>query len=146
MTIQIIKITTDDDFDGHPASRTAYFTIQSGTGTVYSYSRGGLPLTGGVQGLLDAEEADLYAQASASGNVATAVELEMAADRAWFIANAGAVTAIFGGTVTGMDAGLTTLLTAMFPSATAGQKNNLRWALMAGLLTCRTYANQEGLV
>lgn len=146
MTISIIKITADPDFfTGEPFNRTAHFTIVSG-GPVYSYSRGGLPLTGGVQAKLDAEEASLYAEAAANGVLATGEEIAQAEGRAWFLANSAAVTAIFGGTVATMDSSLGTLLTAMFPAATANQRTQMRYALMAGLLTCRCYANGEGLV
>lgn len=146
MTIQIIKVTTDYDFfTGEPATRTAHFTIVSG-GPVYSYSRGGLPLTGGVQAILDAEEASLYAEAAANGVLATGEEIAQAEGRAWFLANSGAVTAIFGGTVATMDTSVTALVLAIFPAATANQRTQMRYALMAGLLTCRCYANGEGLV
>lgn len=147
MTIQIIKITTSNDPDtGAPLNRTAHFTITDGGGTVYKFSRGGLPMTGGVQAMLDAEEADLWTQAVANGVLATAEEIAQAESRAWFTANGPAITAIFGGTAAQLDTGLSTLLTALFPAATANQRTQMRYALMAGLLTCRCYANGEGLL
>lgn len=147
MTILIIRITTQNDLDtGLPVSRTAQFIINNAGGVYYRYDRGGLPLVGGVQAMLDAEEAQLWQEASAKGQLATGEEIAQAESRAWFVANAGAVTAIFGGTVAQLDTNLATLLTAMFPSATSGQRTQMRYALMAGLLTCRSYANGEGLV
>lgn len=147
MTIEIIRVTTQKDFDtGQPVSRTAEFIINSGGGPWYHWFRGGLPLSGGVQAMLNAEEADLYTQASTGGQLATDTEIAWGDSRAWFVANSGAVTAIFGGTVTQMDTNLTNLIAAMFPSATANQRTQMRYALMAGLLTCRSYANQEGLL
>lgn len=147
MTIEIIRVSiTNDPFTGSPAGRVAEFIINSGGGPFYHWFRGGLPLTGGIQAMLNAEEADLYAGASAAGQLATDMEIAWADSRAWFVANSGAVTAIFGGTVTAMDTNLTNLIAAMFPSATANQRTQMRYALMAGLLTCRSYANQEGLL
>lgn len=146
MTIQIIKITTDDDFDGQPASRTAYFTIQSGTGTVYSYSRGGLPLTGGVQGLLDAEEAGLYAQASASGNVATATELELAGARAHYVSDPGMKAAVFDKTVALTVTDITAMVNASFPSASAAVKTGWIRTLVSSLLDTRVNAHDRGLI
>lgn len=146
MTIQIIKIITNNDGEtGEPLNRTAMFTITAG-GSVYSWSRGGIPLTGGVQAFLDAEEAQLWAEAQAGGELATDEEIAQAQGRAWFVSNSAAVTAIFGGTVAAMDTSLTSLITAMFPAATANQRTQMRYALMAGLLTCRCYANGEGLL
>lgn len=145
MTIQIIKITTDDDFDGQPASRTAYFTIQSGTGTVYSYSRGGLPLTGGVQGLLDAEEAGLYAQASASGNVATATELELAGARAYYVSNPGMKTAVFDKSVAQSDTDITGLV-ASISGLSPAQRTGLKQLLISALLDTRVNAHDRGLI
>lgn len=145
MTIQIIKITTDDDFDGQPASRTAYFTVQSGTGTVYSYSRGGLPLTGGVQPMLDAEEAGLYAQASASGNVATATELELAGARAYYVSNAGMKTAVFDKSVAQSDTDITGLV-ASITGLNAAQRTGLKQLLISALLDTRVNAHDRGLI
>lgn len=147
MTIEIIRVmTVNDPFTGQPASRSTDFIINSGGGAWYRWSRGGLPLQGNVQTILNAEEADLYTSASTGGQLATDTEIAWADSRAWFAANSGAVTAIFGGTVSQMDTNLANLITAMFPSATANQRIQMRYALMAGLLTCRSYANQEGLL
>lgn len=147
MTILIIRVTTQNDpFTNVPLSRTAQFIINSGGGPYYRWNRGGLPLAGGVQAMLDAEADSLYVDASTSGLPATGEEIAQAESRSWFVTNGGAVTAIFGGTVTQLDANITNLIAAMFPGATAAQRTQMRYALMAGVLACRGYANGEGLV
>lgn len=147
MTILIIKITIDKDpFTGEVSGRTAQFIINNGTDPWYWYARGTLPLEGAILPVLQAEEAELYTGAVANGRLATGEEMQQAFSRAWFAANSGAVTAIFGNGIDALDTGLAALMTALFPTATATQRNQMRWALMAGLLTCRCYANGEGLV
>lgn len=147
MTILIIRITIDKDpITEEPSGRTAHFIIDNDDEVWYWYAYGGLPLTGGVLAILEAEEATLYAAAVAGGRLATAEEIQQAYSRAWFAANSGAAAAIFGNGVDTLDTGVAALMTALFPGATTAQRNQMRWAIMAGLLTCRCYANGEGLV
>lgn len=147
MTIQIIKVSTENDWEtGEPANRTAHFTIQSGGGIVYSWSMGGLPLTGGVQAMLEAEETQLYAEASASGNVATPAELEMAGARAWYVANPGTKAAVFDKTVAQENTDITALIAASFPSASAAVKAGWLQLLMSSLLDTRVNAHDRDLV
>lgn len=146
MTIKIIKITINNDEQGNPEGRTAQFIINNGADPWYWYAMGGMPLEGAILPVLEAQEAALYTEAAANGQLATDEEKQQAFSRAWFTANSGAVTAIFGNGVETLDTGVAALMTALFPTATAAQRNQMRWALMAGLLTCRCYANGEGLV
>lgn len=147
MIILIIKTSIENNRDtGNPAARRVDFVIDNNDLIWYKWSRGNLPLTGDVQALLDMEAAELYAAASTNGRLATGEEIAQAQSRAWFTANSGAVMAIFGGTIEAQSTTVTNLVTAMFPSATAIQRTQMRYALMAGLLTCRCYANGEGLV
>lgn len=146
MTIQIIKIVINDDLEtGEPSNRTAYFTIQSGTGTVYSWSRGGLPLTGGIQALLDAEEAQLFADASAAGKVATATELELAGARAYYVSNPGMKTAVFDKSVAQSDTDITGLV-ASISGLNAAQRTGLKQLLISALLDTRVNAHDRGLI
>lgn len=147
MGIQIIKVTVNNDSEtGVPTSRTAHFTIQSGTGTMYSWSRSGLPLTGGVQALLDAEEAALYADASSSGNVATAFDISLAEARAWYVANGGAKADVFDKSVAQLHTDITAMVNASFPSASAAVKTGWVRTLMSGLLCTRSYTFEKGLI
>lgn len=146
MAIQIIKVTTDPDFfTGEPGSRTAHFTIVSG-GPVYSYSRGGLPLTGGVQAMLDAEEAALYAEAAANGVLATGEDLEIAGARAWYVSNPGTKAAVFDKTIAQEVTDITALISASFPSASAAVKAGWLQLLMSSLLDTRVNAHDRDLV
>ncbi len=145
MAIQIIKITIDNDFDtGEPASRTAHYTIRSGGGVIYKGVRGGLPLAGAVQPMLDAEA--LYADALAGGNVATAAEIEMAGARAWYVSNPGTKAAVFDKTVAQEVTDITAMLAASFPTASAAVKAGWLQLLMSSLLDTRVNAHDRDLV
>lgn len=147
MTIQIIKITINNDGEtGEPLNRTAMFTITAGGGAVYSWSRGGIPLTGGVQAFLDAEEAQLWTEASTTGNLATATELEIAGARAWYLANAGAKADVFDKSVAQMVTDITAMVNASFPSASAAIKTGWIRTLVSSLLDTRVNAHDRDLV
>lgn len=147
MTIQIIKVVTVDDFEtGEPMSRTATFIINSQGGPWYAWSRGGLPLTGNVQSLLDAEEAQLYTQASTGGQLATTYEISLADARAWYVSNAGAKADIFDTTVAQLNTNITNLVNASFPTASAAVKTGWIRTLMSGLLNTRSYTFEKELV
>lgn len=141
MTIKIIRVFTVAETE----TRHADFIIDNGDEAWYRWSRGGLSPTNGVLAMLEAEESTLYAAAVAAGNLATNEEIAQAKSRAWFVANSGAVSAIFGSDVETLNTNVATLMTALFPSATANQRTQMRYALMSGLLTCRCYANGGGI-
>lgn len=146
MTISIIKITINNDGEtGEPLNRSASFTISSG-GAVYFWSKGGLPLTGGIQVLLDAEEAEMWAEAQASGRLATATELEIAGARAWYLSAPGTKAAVFDKTVAQEVTDITALINSSFPSASAAVKAGWLQLLMSSLLDTRVNAHDRDLV
>jgi hypothetical protein len=145
MTIQIIKVTIlSDPETGQPASRTADFIIASG-GPFYRWSRGGLPLVGNVQTMLEAEEAQLWQEASASGRLATKYDISLADARAWYVANPGAKAAVFDKTVDQLNTDITNLINASFPSLGATAKTAWVHTLMSGLLSTRAYTFERDL-
>lgn len=147
MTIQIIRITVINDFEtGEPASRAADFIIFSGGGSIYRWGRGGLPLVGGVQAMLEAEEAQLYAEASANGQLASNFDLSLADARSWYVSNPGAKADVFDTSVAQLNTNIVNLVNAIAPTAPAAAKTGLVWALMAGLLNTRSYTLEKDLV
>lgn len=147
MSIQIVRILDVPNPDtGELQSRTTQIIINGG-GTLYYWAVGGLPTSGGLQSILDSRESEFLTAAIASGaRQPTPGEIELAEARAWFVSNPQSVSSIFGGTVSDVDANLVALINALHPSATGPQKTGLRYALMAGIIACRTYANVEGLI
>ncbi len=65
MTIEILNTQTQT-FEGQPHSRYVEIIITSGP-TSYQWSVGGLPLTGDLQTILEANEAELFTAASVVG-------------------------------------------------------------------------------
>jgi len=146
MTISIIQVRVQDNSEFNlPNTRTADFIITQNA-VSWFFSKGGFALTGAMQGILDATEADLWIEANAAQIPVTAFHTELANWRAWFVANPSAKAAIFDGTPDDLNTGLTTLLLAVLPLATAGQRTQMRYALMAGLAGVRLYAVEMGLI
>lgn len=146
MTIQIIRVSTQNDPDtGQPLSRSVTFTISDGT-TTYLWGRGGLPLTGGVQALLNAEEPELWASASAGGTLATDYDISLAQARAWYVSNPGSKADVFDKTVDQLNADITSLVNTSFPSASAAIKTGWVRTLMSGLLVTRSFTFERNLV
>lgn len=75
MTIEILETqTVNDPATGQPLSRAVSIIITSGPSS-YLYSRGSLPLTGNLQTILEAEEADLFTKAQANGKAVDLYEI-----------------------------------------------------------------------
>lgn len=75
MTIEIIETQiVGDPFTNEPLSRAVNIVITSGSES-YLYSVGGLPLTGSLQTVLDAQEADIFTLAQAGGEPVDLYEL-----------------------------------------------------------------------
>lgn len=147
MTINIITVRVNDNTDlGIPDTRTADFIISNGGGTSYFYSKGGLALTGGMQAILDAMEADLWIEASAAGLVPTNAQKELAGQRAIYVADAGMVTAVFGGTPAEVQVNITALVNAAFPTANATVKTALVRLFTSSQFTTRFVGFSEDLV
>lgn len=147
MTIQIIRVTITTDPDtGEPTGRAAQFIINSGGGAWYLWGVAGLPLTGGVQAMLEADEAAHYAQALASGQLASDYDISLAEGRSWYVSNPGAKTDVFDTTVATLHTNITNLVNASFPAASAAVKTGWVRAIMAGLLTTRAYTFEKDLV
>lgn len=68
MTIEILETRVSNDSTGQPVTRHADIIITSGPNS-YLWSVGDLPLTGDLQAILDAREAELWASAEAGGRV-----------------------------------------------------------------------------
>lgn len=147
MTILITKVMTmPDPFTGQPASRAANFIINNGADPWYSYSKGGLPLEGAIQPMLNAEETELYAAAVVNGRLATLGEIALAESRAWYLANPGAKADVFDKTVAQMHTDITAMVNVSFPSASAAVKTGWIRTLMSSLLDTRYNAFEKGLV
>lgn len=147
MTIQIIKVTIMYNSEtGEPVSRTADFIISNGGGTIYKWSRGGIPLTGGVQAFLEAEEAALWADAQAGGHLASDFDISLAQARMWYVQNPGAKADVFDKTVEQLNTDITALVNASFPAASAAVKTGWVRTLMSGLLVTRSYTFERDLV
>jgi hypothetical protein len=73
--IEILETEFEFDIDdGTPHSRYAQIAITNG-GTTYEWARGGLPLEGDLQSILDAEEAQLLAAATEASRLFDPYEL-----------------------------------------------------------------------
>lgn len=72
--IEILETRTVTDIGGAELSRHVDIIITSGPNS-YLYSVGGLPLTGNLQTVLDAREAELFAKAQAGGRVVDLYEI-----------------------------------------------------------------------
>lgn len=79
--ISVLTIVTVNDIDtGEPKSRTATFLIKDDASpSWYWYAMGGLPLEGDIQALLNANAAQLWAEAQTNGRLATNAELSQIA-------------------------------------------------------------------
>lgn len=72
ITIEILNAETLPGFEGGPSTRKADIKIGDGT-TFYLLTVGGLPLSGSLQALLDADSANLWRRAQEVGVSAVAV-------------------------------------------------------------------------
>lgn len=139
--IKIIKIITTIDLIEN-TSRTATFTIQENGGAIYWYARGGLPLSGDIQVMLDAEAEDLYDAAEAKGQLATDREIYLAEGRQWFIDHPNAKD-LFNLPMAEID----TLIAAWDLSAIPNPgRNELKMSIRALMCSVRILAAEVGLI
>lgn len=75
--IEILETKIENDINtGQPGQRSVEVIITSGPSS-YLLSIGGLPLTGNLQTILDAREAELWTQAQAGGRVVDLYEITL---------------------------------------------------------------------
>lgn len=136
MSIVILKTVVDNDMDtGLPISRGVTLWISDGT-TNYITQRGNLPLTGDLLPGLLADEAQIWLDAVAGGQSATAVETADADLEQWLIDNPAA-RAIFDLTKTQAESEINALVDAIIPSATNTNRTKLKRLLMGNTLVSR---------
>lgn len=131
---------------GTISARHVDIIITSG-GVSYLFTRGGLPLTGNLQTILEAEEASLWEAAESKGVLATDTDLEIAAAIAWYKANGGAKTDVFDKTVLQLVTDITVMVTASFPPPiSAAVRTGWIRTLMSSLLDTRVNGRDRDLV
>jgi len=143
--IQLSKPSTTTDPDtGEPLSRAVTFYI-SNNGEAYIYNRGGLPLEGNVQTMLEAEEAELFLAAQANGVLPTATQIEIVGAILYYQANPGMKAAVFDKSITQTALDVTALVNSISGLGVA-QKAGLVQILMSSLLDTRVNAHDRNLV
>jgi hypothetical protein len=145
ITIKIIKIRSIVGQEPLPDQRTVSFIIYENSGPIYWYSRGGLPLEGNIQDMLEAEAESLYAGAVANDRLATDGEIALAESREWYIAHPNAI-GIFNQSIDDLDTQVHDLVWAIIPTASGADKQGLYLLLMNSILVSRIYVFGEGLL
>lgn len=145
MAIIIVRRSIQNDPEtGQPSSRAAYIYITDGS-TAYMFNRGGIALTGDLQTILNAEEADLWAWAVAGGQLPTPTELEIVAAIQWYVGNNGAKVAVFDKSAAQSVTDVTNLV-ASIAGLNAAQRTGLVQLLLSALWDTRVNARERGLV
>lgn len=118
-----------------PESRAVYCYI-SNNGNAYMHTISGLPLTGALQPVLDANEAAHFTDAQAVGILPTAKEKATAEAITWFKANP-ATKQIFTLTPAALETQVGTLTDALFPGIGAATRNQKKKVWTAELMALR---------
>lgn len=116
-------------------SRTAKIYITDGT-DAYVYVKGGLSDAGDLQALLNSMEAELYAEAAASGTVPTAKE-QAKADRLIYLEENPGAKAIFDLSTADAQAQVSTLVDVLFSGKPAADRTKMKRILDVSILVNR---------
>lgn len=134
--IVILETVIDNDMNtGEPSSRGVTIWISDGT-TNYITQRGNLTLTGDLLPGLLADEANIWNDAVAGGQVATAKETATSDRLIFLTANPGA-KAIFDLSAADVETQVAALVDAIIPAATAANRTKLKRVLTVGILVNR---------
>lgn len=140
--IVVLDSRIDKDIDtGLPVSRGAY-TYITNNGEAYVHTVGNLPLEGSLQTILEANEAQHFADAQANGILPTAKEKAIAEAKVWFKANPN-TKQIYTLPVDQLEAQVGTLVDALFPGIAAGTRNQEKKVRMAQLMAVRVAVRGE---
>jgi hypothetical protein len=139
--IIILRSTIDNDLTGQPASRGAYFYIES-SGEAYMHMVGNLPLTGGLQAILEANEAQHFTDAQTNGILPTPKEKAIAEAIVWFQGNP-ATKQIFTLTPAELETQVGALVDALYPGIAASTRNQEKKVRMAQLMAIRVSVRGE---
>jgi hypothetical protein len=136
MTIVIMETRIDSGaLQGVPDTRGVTLWISDGADN-YITQRGGLPLTGDLLPQLQADEANIWIDAVAGGQVATAKE-NAKADRLIYMTNNPNAKAIFELSAADVETQVNALVDAIIPAATAANRTKLKRVLAVGILVNR---------
>lgn len=136
MAIVILEERIDSGaMQGIPDTRGATLWVSDGT-THYITQRGNLPLTGDLLPALLSDEANIFSDAVAGGQLATKAETAKA-DRLIFLAANPGAKAIFDLSAADVETQVAALVDAIIPAATAANKTKLKRVLTVGILVNR---------
>lgn len=138
MTIEILETRTENDFQtGQPVSRWVRIAIDG-----WDLPKGGLPLAGNLQTILNAQEAELLAIAQAR-NIPVPEDIKARSGaKQWFIDNPNAMQ-IFTLSIADLQTEIYTLVDAIIPTATAGNRTRLKLLLMGLAVAVRVLVKRE---
>lgn len=134
MIVILQKFTDNDPDTFEPIARGAYFYISDGS--AFMHTVGGLPLTGSLQTVLTANEAQHFAEAQANGVLPTAKELSTVEAITWIKANP-ATKQIFTLTPAALETEVGIVVDALFSGVSAANRNKEKKIRMAQLMAVR---------
>lgn len=129
-TYTILKVTKNPPFEEDPPTRSARILVANGNNYILTVN--GLPETGGLRPILDAQLEQLWADAVTVNQLATEAEIALANGINWYNANPG-TKILFTTTTADLETQINTLVDAVMPTASAANRTKVKkfWTALA---------------